>query len=166
VAAHYAAMAGEAGATAKLVTVQPGPTNSSERLVPRLHVLPTTWVPYFLGLQAPEDALKVMQALVAGVDTEILRNQSASLVDWCLAACVRAGAAGAPTKRSVLDIRWLTPVLAAEREVIRWMSMRLAAFRSATCPPDLAARSKGDCSRARIDNGNPRGKGIEGVPSL
>ena len=50
----------------------------------------------------------------------------APLVNWCLAACARAGAIGAPKKRSVLDIRWVTPVLAADRQVLIWMSARLA----------------------------------------
>ena len=133
VASQYTAMAPQAGVS-RLVSIQPGPADSSERLVPRLHVLPMTWVPYFLGFQAPEEALKVMQSLVAGLESDVLRNQSASLVDWCLTACVRAGVSGAPKKRSILDIRWLTPVLVAEREVLRWMSMRLAAFRSPTPP--------------------------------
>ena len=76
----------------------------------------------------------MMQQLVAGLETEKLRVRKAPLVNWCLVACVKAGRAAAPKKRSVLDIRWVTPALVAEQQVLRWMSMRPAAFRSSVCP--------------------------------
>jgi hypothetical protein len=120
----------------KLVVIQPGgPEMSDEQLVPKLQMIPSLWVPYFLGLQSPEQALKVMQQLVAGLETEVLRDRMIPLISWCLAACVRAGNTATLQKRSQLDIRWITPVLAADRQVLTWMSMRLAAFRS----PALAA---------------------------
>ena len=118
-----------------VVDVQIGADNSDEMAIPRLQMIPTMWVPYFLGLQTPEQVLKMMQQLVAKLETEELsRVRTAPLVNWCLSACVKAGRAAAPMKRSVLDIRWVMPVLVAERQVLRWMNMGLAAFRSSVCP--------------------------------
>ena len=153
-----------------VVDVQIGADNSDEMAIPRLQMIPTLWVPYFLGLQTPEQALKVMQQLVAGLETEELRVRTAPLVNWCLAACVKAGRAAAPKKRSVLDIRWVTPVLVAERQVIRWMSMRLAAFRSSVCPvaptwqgdPNLGAA--GTVTTAAAPAISPRGESKEYSP--
>ena len=65
--------------------------------VPKLQVIPKMWVPYFLGLQSPEDALKAaMQGLVATLPPGELRANAAALVYWCLAACVRSGTQGVP----------------------------------------------------------------------
>ena len=101
VTAQYQALALLGEGAAKLVDVQIGADNSDEMAIPRLQMIPTLWVPYFLGLQTPEQALKVMQQLVAGLETEELRVRTAPLVNWCLAACVKAGRAAAPKKRSV-----------------------------------------------------------------
>ena len=37
-----------------------------------------------------------MQLLVAGLESDVLKNKAASFVDWCLTACVHAGVSGAP----------------------------------------------------------------------
>ena len=77
VTAQYQALVllGEEGA-AKLVDVQIGADNSDEMAIPWIQMIPTLWVPHFLvGLQTPEQALKMMQQLVlAGfLETEELR---------------------------------------------------------------------------------------------
>lgn len=132
VAAQYLATTAAGGTMAKLITVQAAPEMATELNVPKLQLIPTTWAPYFIGMLLPEAALRTMQQLVAGLETEQLKVQMAPLVNWCLVACVRAGAAGAPKRRSMMDIRWVTPVLAGDRQVVRWMSARLAAYRSPT----------------------------------
>ena len=60
------------------MNVQIGADNFDEMAIPRLQMIPTLWVPYFLGLQTPEQALKVMQQLAAGLETEELRVRTAA----------------------------------------------------------------------------------------
>lgn len=121
------------------------------------------WVPYFLGFEAPEVVLKVMQSLlVAGLESDVLGNQSLSLVDLCMTACVRARVSGAPKKRNVLDFRWLTLVLVTEREVIsRRMSIRL----HLSSQPNSTIQ--GACSRgASSINGSTMRQRVQGLLAI
>jgi hypothetical protein len=108
--------------------VMPAPAGAAESVLARIMFLPKAWAGCFLDRKTPYQAFKLMELLLATLPEQQQRDKALPLLEWCKAACVRAGAGAGPRKQSQLQVPWDTPDL-AERRLVIWATKQLAPFR-------------------------------------
>eukprot|EP00978_Attheya_sp_CCMP212_P008884 scaffold20899_cov40-Attheya_sp.AAC.1 len=110
-------------------SVMPVPNGAAESVLARLMFVPRVWAVYFMDRKTPFQAFKMMEQLTATLPEQQQRDKALTLVEWCKAACIRAGAGVASRKNSQLYVPWKTPDL-AERRLVIWAKKQLAPYRS------------------------------------
>lgn len=104
-----------------------------EAILTPLALLPTAWATYFLDSKSPMDAFRMMERLVATLDTEEQKLRAESLVQWCAAACVRSGPGANQRRLSQLNVEWGSPA-APDRRLSLWAKRLISPFRIAPTP--------------------------------
>jgi hypothetical protein len=105
------------------------PAGASASVLARLMFIPKAWAGYFLDRKTPYQAYKMMELLMATLPEQQQRDKALPLMEWCMAACIRAGAGVGPRRKSQLQVPWNTPEL-AERRLVLWATKKLAPYRS------------------------------------
>eukprot|EP00978_Attheya_sp_CCMP212_P042714 scaffold265129_cov52-Attheya_sp.AAC.2 len=110
-------------------SVMPVPNGAAELVLAQLMFVPKAWAVYFMDRKTPFQAFKMMEQLMATLPEQQQRDKALPLLEWCKAACIRAGAGVASRKNSQLYVPWETPDL-AERRLVIWAKKQLAPYRS------------------------------------
>jgi hypothetical protein len=109
--------------------VMPAPAGAAASVLARIMFIPKAWAGFFLDRKTPYQAFKMMELLMATLPEQQQRDKVLPLMEWCRAACVRAGQGAGPRRKSQLQVPWDTPDL-AERRLVIWATKKLAPYRS------------------------------------
>jgi len=110
-------------------SVMSAPNGAAESVLARIMFVPKAWAMYFMDRKTPFQAFKMMEQLTATLPEQQQRDKALPLLEWCKAACVRAGAGATARRNSQLHVPWETPDL-AERRLVIWAKKQLAPYRS------------------------------------